>query len=131
MLRVETRSLDSFLQNYNSPIALIKIDTEGHEINVLRGAVGLIKKEHPVILLEQDSKVISGGSSESFDLLKSLGYIFYNQEVKFEFRGNKLKRLISVLLINIFGEQRRFKEISKLKSQYHQMIVALHSENIK
>ena len=131
IIKVPTRSLDSFLVNDERPISLIKIDTEGHEINVLRGAIHSIKKNHPVILLEQDSKVISSGSSESIDLLKSLGYIFYNPEVKFEFRGNKFKRLISVILINLFGEQRIFKKINRLDDQYYQMIIAVHSEEIK
>jgi|MTBAKSStandDraft_1061840.scaffolds.fasta_scaffold54084_1 FkbM family methyltransferase len=65
-LSVLTVSLDFVCINHR--IALIKIDAEGHESFVLSGMRGLLKKYHPVLIVETDSnEVIS-------DLL-SLGYI--------------------------------------------------------
>jgi len=64
-LSVITLSLDSLF--INQRIALIKIDTEGHESFVLDGMQKLIKKYHPVLIIETDSiEVIAN--------LKSSGY---------------------------------------------------------
>jgi len=46
---VEARTLDSF--GFPS-VALIKIDVEGHEVEVLHGAGKLIESFHPVIIIE-------------------------------------------------------------------------------
>ena len=63
-------------------IGLIKIDVEGHEIKVLRGAANLIKKQKPVILFEQNAGEIKNGTSESIEFLKSCGYSFLVFSVK-------------------------------------------------
>lgn len=47
---VEVRTLDSF---EFSEVDLIKIDTEGYELHVLRGAVETIERCKPVIVVEQ------------------------------------------------------------------------------
>jgi FkbM family methyltransferase len=56
----------------------IKIDVEGFECPVLRGAVGMIKKWKPIIFLECHFSVlpeVSGDSNASlFDLIRSMGY---------------------------------------------------------
>ena len=64
-LCVLTLSLDSLCLNQR--IALIKIDSEGHESFVLAGMQRLMKKHHPVIIVET-------GSRDVIDNLKLLGY---------------------------------------------------------
>ena len=50
---VDVYSLDYFVDHFAVPqIDLIKIDAEGMDLDVLRGAVGVIKKYHPVIFVE-------------------------------------------------------------------------------
>ena len=67
--RVEARTIDSF----GFPqVALIKIDVEGHELGVLRGAQKTIATHHPVILAEirqENYEVIAS-------ILKHHGYSF-------------------------------------------------------
>lgn len=65
-LSVLTISLDSFC--INQRIALVKIDTEGHESFVLAGMQKLIEKHHPVLIVET-------GSKEVIAKLTSLGYV--------------------------------------------------------
>lgn len=48
---VQTASLDSMLE-FLPKISLIKIDTEGHELEVLRGAKKLLERDKPVLFLE-------------------------------------------------------------------------------
>ena len=45
-------------QNNNINISYIKIDTEGYEIFVLRGAKNLIKKFRPIIQMEWNNSNI-------------------------------------------------------------------------
>ncbi len=90
---VKTDTIDCLLKDYKKSLSLIKIDTEGHEIEVLRGSKEMIKKNMPVILLEQDSKEINNGSSESIDFLKSLGYSFYDPKLNFDFRPGIIKKI--------------------------------------
>jgi hypothetical protein len=47
--KVEARTVDSFRF---SDVSLIKIDVEGHELKVLRGAEKTISTFHPVIIIE-------------------------------------------------------------------------------
>ena len=64
-LMVFAISLDSL--NIDHPIALVKIDVEGHEASVLAGMRNLIEAWHPVLIVET-------GSQEVISHLKELGY---------------------------------------------------------
>lgn len=57
--------LDNF--TFNKPIALMKIDVEGHELEVIRGGLETIRKHKPVIIIEIKNNDI-------FDLIRGLGY---------------------------------------------------------
>lgn len=64
---VEARSIDSF---GFSDVALMKIDVEGHEAEVLRGAEKTMGTFHPVIIVE----IWEQNRQEVMSLLKSYGY---------------------------------------------------------
>jgi FkbM family methyltransferase len=49
LIPVEMRTLDSFAL---SPVHFIKIDTEGYEFEILRGASGTLKRESPIVFVE-------------------------------------------------------------------------------
>ena len=70
---IKITTLDKFSTNLSGRISLIKIDTEGYEPQVLKGAKELIKRDRPIIYIElggdhQDS------SAEALKILKELGY---------------------------------------------------------
>jgi len=48
--------LDSLYTDHR--ISLVKIDTEGHESSVIAGMYNLLKKNHPILIVETDSKKI-------------------------------------------------------------------------
>ena len=73
VLKVKTRTLDSYLADYR--VDFIKIDVEGAEFKVLRGAENVIKNNRSVkILIEWDNGQFKGQGvniSELVDFLKS------------------------------------------------------------
>lgn len=76
---VETRTLDSFnLDN----LGFIKIDVEGHEEEMLRGAEKTISASHPHILVEIEERLNPGGHERVGSYLKKQGYLgfFINEE---------------------------------------------------
>jgi FkbM family methyltransferase len=78
--RVETVPLDEL--GY-SDVGFMKIDVEGSELSVLRGAHTLLQEERPTLLVEVEEAHLSpGGMDQVFDYLKDLGY-----EGKFLRRG--------------------------------------------
>lgn len=58
----------------NLPISFLKVDVEGHELLMLRGAELTIKTHKPLIVFEQLAKEFNHGTSECVELLKSYGY---------------------------------------------------------
>jgi len=87
-MEVEINTLDNFLsQNYNSlnKIDLIKIDVEGFEFNVLKGAKNTIERYTPVLFIEVDDnnlKAQSASAKELIHLLSETGYSVEHAENK-------------------------------------------------
>lgn len=68
---VERATLDSFDLEH---IALLKIDVEGHEGAVLRGALATIRRCQPAILIEVEEARVPGSFQLVAELLSGLGY---------------------------------------------------------
>src|SRR4029077_11228960 len=82
-----------------SEVDIMKIDVEGHEVQVLKGARRLIEKWHPLIFLEAHWQELpmSGESAKSLEaILKDYGYTmeWYNGEPVKEFGVGHWNRMI-------------------------------------
>jgi len=79
---IQIETLDSITQTLNiSKIDVIKIDTEGYEMNILKGANYCIDKFKPAMMLEVDNSLLQAQSSSSVELLgfiKEKGYDIYD-----------------------------------------------------
>ena len=64
-LQAMTLAIDSLC--LPSAVQLVKIDAEGHELNVLRGMTQLLSRDKPVLIIEVSSREV-----DSF--LEPLGY---------------------------------------------------------
>ncbi|MFO7709662.1 MAG: FkbM family methyltransferase [Desulfobacterales bacterium] len=51
-ITVPIGTLDDRLSSETLPVSMIKIDTEGHELEVLKGGVNLIESQRPVLVME-------------------------------------------------------------------------------
>jgi len=79
-------TLDRFCAHRNLRPELIKIDTEGAELSILKGAVNILKQDKPIIFLSvhpHQIKELGGSISELEEIIQELGY-----EV-FDLAGNR------------------------------------------
>jgi FkbM family methyltransferase len=58
-------------------VGFIKIDVEGHEVEVLLGARHLLESSHPVLLIEAEDRHRMGAVQSLRDFLEPLGYEGY------------------------------------------------------
>jgi FkbM family methyltransferase len=68
---VTTRRLDDYDV---PPVGFIKIDVEGHEGAVLRGASGVLARDRPNVLVEVEERHREGAVADVRRLLEGLGY---------------------------------------------------------
>jgi len=84
------------------PISFIKIDVEGFESSVLRGARRVICEYQPLVVMEQLSKEFVNGSTEAIQLLQEEGYLFCWYQPWATSRGWLARRVNSIRNL-IFG----------------------------
>lgn len=72
--RVETRRLDDVLAAVELPVSFIKIDVEGHEIDVLNGGLKTLAVHRPAILIEVNNDLGHRSVEQVFDLVMAQGY---------------------------------------------------------
>jgi FkbM family methyltransferase len=75
IVEVAVITLDEYFANEQQRIGAIKIDVEGHELAVLRGARETIRRHAPAIVVECEGRSVTGGDVRVlFDELAQLNY---------------------------------------------------------
>ncbi|KPJ57004.1 hypothetical protein AMJ49_03110 [Parcubacteria bacterium DG_74_2] len=85
---VSTITLDTLLSNLNSQLTVLKIDVEGSEVDVLKGAERFIAKNKYLILLEISTvylEVLGVSPALAFEFFNSLGWLYLPDEKRREF----------------------------------------------
>tara|TARA_Y100000741_G_scaffold315519_1_gene261409 strand:+ start:1547 stop:2299 length:753 start_codon:yes stop_codon:yes gene_type:complete len=79
---IKSKKLDNF--TFSNRISFIKIDVEGHEMSVIKGAENTIKQYKPTLLVEIEEKHSKQKVLDSINYINSLGYesFFYDNELK-------------------------------------------------
>jgi len=70
----QAKPLDEYA-NLGEPIVFIKIDVEGHELEVLKSGEKLLRKHRPELCIE----ILNTDRSEVFAYLQSMGYAWYGE----------------------------------------------------
>ena len=120
-ISVDTTTLDSVSENIllANFFIVIKIDVEGHEMNVIEGSLNLIEKFSPLIIIEF-SKFITKNEYYNYSYLKNFmtkyNYVIYDAEYKkinLDIVLDRIKKLPS----NMYGIGNNFlvKENSRLE----------------
>ena len=97
---VEKRTLDSFIPE-NEVIDFIKIDVEGGEFDVLKGAVNLLKRCKPIVLFE-----CGKGASDHYNTSPNDLFDFLNKEID-----------LKIYTLQSFIEEQ--KSLSKSEFEHH------------
>ncbi len=72
---VETIKLDDYFNNEAKHIGAIKIDVEGHELAVIRGAQHILSRHRPIVVCESEQRHMSQGHvTDLFELMEKIGY---------------------------------------------------------
>ena len=77
---IQTKKIDEL--NFDNKISFIKIDVEGHELEVIEGGKNTIKRDKPVLLVEIEKQYTKKEVAESINFINSLGYksYFFNKK---------------------------------------------------
>lgn len=89
--KVKTQTLDTVVKENNLPLPdLIKIDVQGSEMDILKGAANTIKECKDIIVEAQHVSYNTGAPKikELFEFLESLGFEFKNKIHKGEYDGD-------------------------------------------
>lgn len=88
-LEVQVRRLDSLLvDGVLSDVGFVKIDVEGHEVEVLRGAEVLVRAHKPNLLVEIEQRHHEYPIADVFSFVMDLGYeIFWVDNAVLALRG--------------------------------------------
>ena len=74
---VKVTTLDAYAaEKLHVPVRVIKIDVEGHELSVLQGALALIRRDKPLLVIECEGRHLPAGKTvrDFITLVQSLGY---------------------------------------------------------
>jgi hypothetical protein len=74
VLCVEMRGLDDICAPVSGKISFIKIDVEGHELDVIRGGEATIRQHRPNLLVEIEQRHSPIPIAQTFDHILSFGY---------------------------------------------------------
>lgn len=122
---IEVRSLDSMEENFSN-LKLMKIDVEGMEYDVLRGAKNIIEKNKPIILFEQHMTDFDENESNSIRFLRDLDY-----EICWVNLANSTKPWVVRRILNFFELiffikiNRRIVTATKVPSGYYSMLIGV------
>lgn len=71
---VPTRTLDDVLRNIDRPVSFVKIDVEGHELEVLKGADDTLRIYQPNLLIEVNADLGEHDPTDVFTAVRTYGY---------------------------------------------------------
>ncbi|QXF11814.1 MULTISPECIES: FkbM family methyltransferase [Sphingopyxis] len=127
---VSLGTLDKFVETQGlDDIALIKIDTEGFEARILRGARQVLENHKPLIIFElSPSDFDESGASDVVNILQGHGYHFVAVEKNFQLGKSRIGRYAGFLMRTLFGENYVLRPIEHFESRFYQMIVAVHGD---
>jgi FkbM family methyltransferase len=81
-IEVSVRRLDEMLAHHNRKIRFVKLDLEGGEYDALKGMTGILERDRPFLVLENNrdatGKFYGYDSGNWFDLFESVNYEVYD-----------------------------------------------------
>jgi hypothetical protein len=99
VIAVKTRTLDSFLEELGQDrVDMIKVDVEGAELEVIRGARETLRKNPDVVLLLELHPLMGVNPAEVCDFLRDLGLSLFQMSSQFNTPARVHEKLSEVLV---------------------------------
>ena len=77
LISFQQTTLDHYFENNATKIQLIKVDVEGYELEVLKGALKIIQKDHPMLFIEINDNHLKRQNSSAQKLIEFLNQYQY------------------------------------------------------
>lgn len=125
-IEVQAARLDDVLRP-NAPLRLVKIDVEGHELQVIRGMSGLLATHGPCVVFEQQAVDFVDGSSAVITALRGCGYtrFFTVERTPSSRQGGRLNQVRSNLVALVRGLRMQIVETGHFAPAFYEMIIAV------
>ena len=125
-VKIQLKRLDTIIKGAPSfeKSNLLKIDTDGFEINILKGAFGFIKKAKPVVHIEFTPDFYKSLDQDPFELINVLVKLGYRKALFFDNFG------LPVEIISLTDIEKVKEMISKINYStiYYFDILAIHHD---
>jgi len=126
--RIQLRRLDG-IAGLDGDIKLVKIDVEGHEPAVLRGAEALLRRHQPIVMFELGPEEFALGVPPAITILNGYGYRRFATIRRYPRLGPRwpirLRIVMDALLGAIVGEEMRVAVEAELSPDFYHMVVAV------
>lgn len=122
-ITINAKSLDEIDIDYSN-LGLVKIDVEGFEEKVIRGALTTIQKYHPIVVLEQRKDEFVNEKTESMKLLEKYSYKFCWYERGSD-RSSAFLKLTERVLELFRGRSHRILTGENIPPVTHHMLIAI------
>lgn len=124
-IEVEVSRLDRFREAFGAP-GVIKIDVEGHEAKVLRGAKEILENDRPLLIFEQlDREFVSKSETPVLSHLSKLGYLVFTFRPR-----NSFERKLRFVLAHVSPIFVSKKAHTKIQRGHHNVLVAIPKEKL-
>lgn len=126
---VEIKKLSDFIKQYSvfENAKMLKIDTDGFDCKIIRGALSFLNQAKPVIFFEYDPFFLNKQEDDGFSIFASLGNIGYKKILIYDNFG---RLLLSVDIDNLDLLKEIHLYFMGRKSYLYCDICVFHSEDI-
>jgi len=122
--KIEVDKGDSILPvylNQSEKINLIKIDVEGHEVEVIEGILNILQTHCPVLIFETDNGI---NTTKCFNILKQSGYSNFYEIKKDAYENNsKLSRVLKRFMKG--SKEIELAKILNVEDRYYETIICI------
>jgi FkbM family methyltransferase len=123
VVKVHIERLDDMSIDLSS-LCFVKIDVEGFEAPVLRGAERTLRQTQPLIVLEQHPSDFVNGSTPAIEFLATLGYRFCWQQYQGTRRSWLIRRLLKLWILAT-GEKHQIVSDNVVPRGHYSMLIAV------
>jgi FkbM family methyltransferase len=127
---VHVKKLDDIFELGDKDIRLIKIDVEGHELNVLRGASRILNRQKPIVIFEQQQHSDEAKSpAPSVVFLIENGYDILAVEENFNFGHGFIPKVFQKIFQSVFYQELSLVRMNDPGNRFQQMLIAVPKFN--